>query len=49
MFIWQQLIIFLPSIDAAFVNVGTDRMGFLHAEDIMGKGTLKENFHQNKN
>lgn len=32
----------LPSIDAAFVNVGTDRMGFLHAEDIMGKGTLKE-------
>lgn len=32
----------LPSIDAAFVNVGTDRMGFLHAEDVMGKGTLKE-------
>ena len=32
----------LPSIDAAFVNVGTDKMGFLHAEDIMGKGTLKE-------
>ena len=32
----------LPSIDAAFVNVGTDKMGFLHAEDVMGKGTLKE-------
>ena len=33
----------LPSIDAAFVNVGCDKMGFLHAEDIMGNGTLKEN------
>src|SRR5574344_114580 len=32
----------LPSIDAAFVNVGTDKMGFLHAEDVMGKGSLKE-------
>ncbi len=32
----------LPSIDAAFVNVGTDKMGFLHAEDVMGKGTLKQ-------
>ena len=32
----------LPSIDAAFVNVGCDKMGFLHAEDVMGKGTLKE-------
>lgn len=32
----------LPSIDAAFVNVGTDKMGFLHAEDIMGKGSLRE-------
>lgn len=32
----------LPSIDAAFVNVGTERMGFLHAQDVMGKGTLKE-------
>ena len=32
----------LPSIDAAFVDVGSDKMGFLHAEDIMGKGTLKE-------
>jgi len=32
----------LPSIDAAFVNVGTEKMGFLHAEDVMGKGSLKE-------
>ena len=32
----------LPSIEAAFVNVGTDKMGFLHAEDVRGKGTLKE-------
>ena len=32
----------LPSIDAAFVNVGTDRMGFLHAQDVMGKGALKD-------
>ena len=32
----------LPSIDAAFVNVGYDKMGFLHAHDAMGKGTLKE-------
>ena len=32
----------LPSIDAAFVNVGSDKMGFLHAEDVMGKGSLKQ-------
>ncbi len=32
----------LPSIDAAFVNVGTDKMGFLHAQDVMGKGSLKD-------
>lgn len=32
----------LPSIDAAFVNVGSDKMGFLHAHDAIGKGTLKE-------
>ena len=32
----------LPSIDAAFVNVGSDKMGFLHASDIVGKGSLKE-------
>ncbi len=32
----------LPSIDAAFVNVGADKMGFLHAQDVMGKGALKD-------
>ncbi|HNW26293.1 MAG TPA: Rne/Rng family ribonuclease [Candidatus Gastranaerophilaceae bacterium] len=32
----------LPSIDAAFVDVGGDKMGFLHAEDVMGKGSLRE-------
>ena len=32
----------LPSIDAAFVNVGLDRMGFIHNSDIQGKGNLKE-------
>ncbi len=32
----------LPSIDAAFVNVGSDKMGFLHASDIVGKGSLNE-------
>lgn len=32
----------LPSIDAAFVDVGVDKMGFLHAQDVMGKGSLKD-------
>ncbi|MCR4881713.1 MAG: Rne/Rng family ribonuclease [bacterium] len=32
----------LPSIEAAFVNVGSDKMGFLHASDVIGKGTLEE-------
>ncbi|HBH17394.1 MAG TPA: ribonuclease E/G, partial [Cyanobacteria bacterium UBA9579] len=32
----------LPSIDAAFVNVGGDRMAFLHASDVAGKGALKD-------
>jgi ribonuclease E len=31
----------LPSIDAAFVNVGGDKMGFLHSSDVQGKGDLK--------
>ncbi len=31
----------LPSIEAAFVNVGSDKMGFLHADDVPGKGNLK--------
>lgn len=32
----------LPSIEAAFVNVGLDKMGFLHAQDVVGKGALKD-------
>ncbi len=32
----------LPGIDAAFVNLGKDKMGFLHANDIPGEGALKE-------
>lgn len=32
----------LPSIEAAFVNVGVDKMGFLHAQDVIGKGALKD-------
>ena len=32
----------LPSIEAAFVNVGSDKMGFLHAQDIAGKGALQD-------
>ncbi|MDD3436568.1 MAG: Rne/Rng family ribonuclease [Candidatus Gastranaerophilales bacterium] len=32
----------LPSIEAAFVDVGVDKMGFLHAQDIVGKGALKD-------
>lgn len=32
----------LPSIEAAFVDVGMDKMGFLHAQDVIGKGALKD-------
>ncbi len=32
----------LPSIDAAFVHVGSDKMGFLHASDVTGRGALKD-------
>jgi ribonuclease E len=32
----------LPGIDAAFVNLGKDKMGFLHANDVPGPGPLKE-------
>lgn len=31
----------LPSIDAGFVNVGGDKMGFLHSSDVQGRGDLK--------
>jgi len=39
----------LPSIDAAFVDVGSDKMGFLHAEDIIGKGSLKDKVKPKQN
>ena len=39
----------LPSIDAAFVDVGYDKMGFLHAEDIIGKGALKDKVKPRQN
>ena len=39
----------LPSIDAAFVNVGSDKMGFLHAQDVMKKGALHLSLLLNKN
>ena len=32
----------LPSIDAAFVNVVSDKMGFLHAQDVLKNGALKD-------
>ncbi len=38
----------LPSIDAAFVDVGSDKMGFLHAQDVMGKGALKDKLSPNQ-
>ena len=38
----------LPSIDAAFVDVGYDKMGFLHTEDIIGKGSLKDKVKPNQ-
>lgn len=31
----------LPGIEAAFVDIGFDKMGFLHANDVPGKGNLK--------
>ena len=39
----------LPSIEAAFVDVGmSDRMGFIHTDDIQGNGTLKEKVKPNQ-
>jgi ribonuclease E len=32
----------LPSIDAVFVSLGTEKMGFLHASDIPGSGPLSD-------
>ncbi len=39
----------LPSIDAAFVNVGTERMGFLHSSDVQGRGDLKNRLQPKQN
>ncbi len=39
----------LPSIDAAFVNVGSDKMGFLHAEDAVKKGALQDKLYPKQN
>jgi Rne/Rng family ribonuclease len=39
----------LPSIDAAFVDVGSDKMGFIHASDLIGKGALTELVKPNQN
>lgn len=39
----------LPSIEAAFVDVGMpDKMGFIHTDDIAGKGSLKEKVKPNQ-
>ncbi|MBK9203793.1 MAG: hypothetical protein IPL73_15455 [Candidatus Obscuribacter sp.] len=39
----------LPGIDAAFVNLGKDKMGFLHANDVPGQGPLKKSvWYQSK-
>lgn len=32
----------MPSIEAVFVNLGNNRMGFLHASDIPGQGNLHD-------
>ena len=39
----------LPSIEAAFVNVGSDKMGFLHAADVIGKGGLQDKLSPKQN
>ena len=39
----------LPSIDAAFVNVGSDKMGFLHAEDAVKRGALQDKLFPKQN
>ncbi len=39
----------LPSIEAAFVDVGmSDKMGFIHTDDIMGEGSLKDKVKPNQ-
>lgn len=38
----------MPSIDAVFVNLGNNRMGFLHASDIPGQGSLHDRLQPNQ-
>ena len=38
----------MPSIDAVFVNLGNNRMGFLHASDIPGQGSLNDRLQPNQ-
>lgn len=38
----------MPSIDAVFVNLGNNRMGFLHASDIPGQGSLYDRVQPNQ-
>ncbi len=38
----------MPSIDAVFVNLGNNRMGFLHASDIPGQGHLNDRVQPNQ-
>lgn len=38
----------MQSIDAAFVNLGNNRMGFLHASDIPGHGHLEDRIKPNQ-
>lgn len=38
----------MQSIDAVFVNLGNNRMGFLHASDIPGEGPLADRIQPNQ-
>ncbi|MBI3590121.1 MAG: Rne/Rng family ribonuclease [Candidatus Melainabacteria bacterium] len=38
----------MPSIEAVFVNLGNNRMGFLHASDIPGQGNLYDRVQPNQ-
>jgi len=39
----------LPSIEAAFVDVGLGKMGFIHTDDIIGKGMNKHQIIEDLN
>lgn len=38
----------MPSIEAVFVNLGNNRMGFLHESDIPGQGNLHDRLQPNQ-